>query len=217
MSGRLTVPHLAVNRASGSYGLFDGKSDGAMTLLVQQVPSTNRLSIMEYSPNTNYYEGYRLPTPNSGLTAHANYDILTTKEPVTIAQGGTGSTSAEAARKKLEVPQWIDHGSGSATIAEGATIKLSSSITSKSVFANLNYRRTVGYVAGGTGSKTITFSSASVSGSGIRFDIAYFGVSDDGLTLTAQTLRRVNISSSGSVSIENGSVQFGLVQSVMGG
>ena len=38
-------------------------------------------------------ETYRLPSTAAGLTTSATYDILTTKSPVTIAQGGTGKTT----------------------------------------------------------------------------------------------------------------------------
>ena len=42
------------------------------------------------------YETYRLPAVDSGRTANATYDILTSKSPVTIAQGGTGQTGQTA-------------------------------------------------------------------------------------------------------------------------
>ena len=42
------------------------------------------------------YETYRLPAVDSGRTGNATYDILTSKEAVTIAQGGTGQTGQTA-------------------------------------------------------------------------------------------------------------------------
>ena len=40
-----------------------------------------------------YYEQYVLPDVNTGRTANVTYNILTTKNAVTVAQGGTGATS----------------------------------------------------------------------------------------------------------------------------
>lgn len=52
---------------------------------------------------TSYYETCRLPAVNVGRTANAVYDILTSKSAVTIAQGGTGATTAADARTNLGV------------------------------------------------------------------------------------------------------------------
>lgn len=46
---------------------------------------------------TKYREVYALPQTDSGRTSTSNYDILTSKNAVTIAQGGTGKTTAAAA------------------------------------------------------------------------------------------------------------------------
>ena len=45
-------------------------------------------------------EQYRLPAPDV-RQALASYDILTTKSPVTVAQGGTGAANAKAAKANL--------------------------------------------------------------------------------------------------------------------
>lgn len=71
-----------------------------------QMGSTNMLGIFEYpkefdGQSTRYYEGYRLPEPSTGLTANKNYKILTDKVPVTVAQGGTGGTTADAACENI--------------------------------------------------------------------------------------------------------------------
>lgn len=59
----------------------------------------NRFFFREYSPTsadttvyTGYFENYYLPAPNKDRTAHAYYYILTTKNVVTEAQGGTGQS-----------------------------------------------------------------------------------------------------------------------------
>lgn len=54
----------------------------------------------QYSPNstsntttTTKYETYSLPNVTSGLSANKDYSILTSKETITVEQGGTGVTS----------------------------------------------------------------------------------------------------------------------------
>lgn len=63
---------------------------------------SGRFQFQQYSGTssgrTSYSEIYRLPATESGLSASASYEILTTKSPVTIAQGGTGATSYKTAR-----------------------------------------------------------------------------------------------------------------------
>ena len=70
--------------------------------------TSGRFYFREFSPNstantttTGKYETYILPTVNTGRTDNANYDILTTKNTVTITQGGTGATTAANAIKAL--------------------------------------------------------------------------------------------------------------------
>ena len=65
-------------------------------------------SFYEYGPATStgttrssYYERYSLPAADGGRTGHGTYDILTSKEKVTIAQGGTGAGNASDARDNL--------------------------------------------------------------------------------------------------------------------
>lgn len=53
------------------------------------------------SGRTSYYEQYRLPSCNASRTSNETYEILTSKSAVTIAQGGTGATTAANAIKAL--------------------------------------------------------------------------------------------------------------------
>lgn len=62
--------------------------------------NNSRFFFRQYSysssaPNTrtSYYENYYLPQTASGLTANGSYNILTSKNAVTVAQGGTGKTT----------------------------------------------------------------------------------------------------------------------------
>lgn len=45
---------------------------------------------------TSYYEEYRLPTATSNRTSNRSYEILTSKVPVTVRQGGTGTDTRGA-------------------------------------------------------------------------------------------------------------------------
>ena len=61
-----------------------------------------RFTIDSYaSDQTTYTERYTLPIATTGLTATKNYHILTTKQAVSIEQGGTGATTAAAALTNL--------------------------------------------------------------------------------------------------------------------
>ena len=65
-----------------------------------------RFSFVQYPSDqdgatTRYLESYQLPKPSAGLTKTEYYDFLTTKTPVTIAQGGTGKTTAAEALAAL--------------------------------------------------------------------------------------------------------------------
>ena len=51
--------------------------------------------------NTGYSERYFFPAPTADRTSTVDYGILTSKEAVTIARGGTGATTAAAARSNL--------------------------------------------------------------------------------------------------------------------
>ena len=48
-----------------------------------------------------YYEDYVTPNCTAGRTGSVTYQLLTTKSAVTIAQGGTGATTADQARTNL--------------------------------------------------------------------------------------------------------------------
>ena len=72
--------------------------------------TTGRFRFQQYSGNatattsaSEYYESFSLPTTAQGLTASADYVILTSKTAVTVAQGGTGATTAADARTNLGI------------------------------------------------------------------------------------------------------------------
>ena len=72
--------------------------------------TTGQFCWREFSPNstpdtatTGSHETYKLPVCDSGRTTSVNYNILTTKSAVTVAQGGTGGTTAAGARSNLSI------------------------------------------------------------------------------------------------------------------
>ena len=84
---------------------FKANSQTDIAAMMQTGP-TNQWGVYEYpkefdGQSTRYYEGYLLPEPSTGLTKNTNYKILTTKAPVSIAQGGTGATTAAQALTNL--------------------------------------------------------------------------------------------------------------------
>ena len=62
-----------------------------------------QLAFYQYTTDGTYRERYSLPSTPVNLTAAGNYTILTTRNPVTIAQGGTNATTAAGARTNLDV------------------------------------------------------------------------------------------------------------------
>ena len=94
---------------------FVQNGSGSLTCAIRQDAgnatnqSSNKLYFVIYSPystagpeNTGYFERYFLPTPDKQRAQNDDYDILTTKAAVSIAQGGTGATSASGARENIE-------------------------------------------------------------------------------------------------------------------
>ena len=93
--------------ADNDYPTYEFKANSQTNYgCMMQVGSTNMWGVFEYpkefdGQSTRYYEGYRLPEPSTGLTANKNYKILTDKVPVTVAQGGTGGTTADTACENI--------------------------------------------------------------------------------------------------------------------
>ena len=111
--------------ANNDYPTYEFKANSQTDIAaMMQTGSTNMWGVYEYpkefdGQSTRYYEGYLLPEPSTGLTKNTNYKILTTKAPVSVAQGGTGATSAATARANLGItPANI----GAVPLAGGATI-----------------------------------------------------------------------------------------------
>ena len=130
------------NKAIGGSGAFLPLSGGTMTgdltatglavLAGHKYPSTTLKTTMDdrsisygaaMAENTMYgqvvyndgkgnAEYYMFPDRTSDETGNAWHSILTSKKPVTIAQGGTGATTAADARKNLAVLYYAKYDAG---------------------------------------------------------------------------------------------------------
>lgn len=99
-----TIHFLPTTAVTDSYYALIGLDAGSTT-----TPTQGRLYFSEASVSstngakTGAYELYWLPVPDQDLAENGNYSVLTSKAPVTVAQGGTGATTAVNARKQLEL------------------------------------------------------------------------------------------------------------------
>lgn len=98
-------PNVSTSNGNDNYGpasiLLNAGSTTAVTM--------NKMYFRLYSPTassgsttyTGYYDQYELPEADIGKTSSNSYAILTAKNTVTIAQGGTGATTRLNALKAL--------------------------------------------------------------------------------------------------------------------
>ena len=96
MTGDLIAPRYVVKGTDDGWDGMDilRSSDGEYRCGVTAMGGANNLVFREKKPN-GATEYYKLPIPT--VTDDAWYNILTDKSPVTIAQGGTGSTTRAGA------------------------------------------------------------------------------------------------------------------------
>ncbi len=95
MTGNLATTGTAyiIRRDGDKLLIFKDASDQEQGALYLS-NSNHRMAFRMYDNDYSNTEVYNLPTPDS-LTANKTYDILTSKNPVTLAQGGTGGTDSE--------------------------------------------------------------------------------------------------------------------------
>lgn len=90
---------LVANNFVSKYGVeFQNSSGTNVGGIFQDMEGANQFYMDEYT-TSGVRECYLLPTPNATSTSF--YDILTSKSAVTVAQGGTGATTADGARTNL--------------------------------------------------------------------------------------------------------------------
>lgn len=100
MSGWLTAPVFQSKGATYQFYLMadeNGTETGHMRAERGDANSNNRIVFRAW--NGDKYEDFCLPIANANT--YISYDILTTKTPVTVAQGGTGANNAVGARTNL--------------------------------------------------------------------------------------------------------------------
>lgn len=101
LTGMLKVPYFAITPNDNFPGIFFYGADGHIAGVVTANANLNKIYLENRCLDTSFKEAFFLPAPSNGRTSNANYNILTDKTPVTIAQGGTGATTADNARKAL--------------------------------------------------------------------------------------------------------------------
>lgn len=101
LTGALTVPSpLKITHAS-TPAIYLQDADGNTVGSVFAAVSNSRTALRCYATDTAYYANYILPAAPTGLTGNKNYNVLTSQNPVTIAQGGTDATDAITAAANL--------------------------------------------------------------------------------------------------------------------
>lgn len=129
MTGTLDLPSLTVQNPSTNYPSLTFKAKGVTNRSVLIQPDLSdgvrRFVVYQYpsemdGSSTRYAEAYRLPATSGTLTKDANYSILTSKNAVTVAQGGTGATTAREAQYNL----LSDIGSTTSAVSDDTTFVL---------------------------------------------------------------------------------------------
>lgn len=98
------------------------------------------------------------------------------------------------------------------SFAIDAEFELKETINDKApIFATLAYAPSIGRLGGGTGARTIFFTSMSNATGGIIIQYAKWNVNDAGTYMKLAETRKINVRSDGITVVENPSVQFGEV------
>ena len=100
MTGRLVVPELRTNNPNGMPS-FTMLNNGVYLLNIGVHAASKRGFIAVYGNNTSHYEVFMLPAADDDLTGNPYYNLLSDKNAVTVAQGGTGAADAAWARANL--------------------------------------------------------------------------------------------------------------------
>ena len=101
MTGALALPLLAIRGSTFQFLTFQN-ANGDELSHVRGEEANNNIVFREWNADRSYYEDYYLPVASSS-SQNVQYSILTTKTPVSIAQGGTGATTASGALDNLGI------------------------------------------------------------------------------------------------------------------
>lgn len=101
MTGTLKVPTLSLYPKSGFSEVFRFLDEGDKKLFTIYRSDSGDVRLAKFDIDTQKYESYSLPSVTSGLTANTSYKLLTSKELVSIAQGGTNAKTAAQALANL--------------------------------------------------------------------------------------------------------------------
>lgn len=99
MTGQLSTTRMVVAAEWPTYAFYHSTSSREYAFI--QTATDGSFAFYTYGNGESKWTGYALPGPNTGLTANKKYDILTTKNTVTVAQGGTGATNMLGAQANL--------------------------------------------------------------------------------------------------------------------
>lgn len=120
MTGWLRTPRIEImgNSKDNLYPRTKLFYDGVEIGSIDVHPDTHRLRLIQNTMDTGKAEVFMLPVPATGSNSVKTYDVLTTKQAVTIAQGGTGATTAADARTKLGASA-LNHAHNASAIKSG--------------------------------------------------------------------------------------------------
>lgn len=99
----------------------DGTNVRSQIFAVPQETNGSGLRFGVKATNSDYWEFYTLPY-SSNITGHKYYSILTTRDTLTVAQGGTGATSGVTALKNLGLEIQCGYVTEVSTSTNGQTV-----------------------------------------------------------------------------------------------
>ena len=141
LANKPTAPNIHFKPTSYS----DATTYGTLQANAEANSTKNRFQFLEYSRSSSDYSrlskfaSFSLPNPDADMTEDKHYYILTSKDPVSIPQGGTGATDAATARTKLGItPENI--GAAPAEHGTHLTLGTTSSTAFRGDYGNTAYQ-----------------------------------------------------------------------------
>lgn len=91
---------------------FDDSRGPKLQIRASNTASSAQMMFEQKISDGSAYESFYLPDTTETLAANQQYQILTEKDPVSVAQGGTGAETAAAARSNLGLGNVLSDVSG---------------------------------------------------------------------------------------------------------